>query len=78
MSIGLAFMVTLLLMILMRKSVALGFLSVLPIGFATVLMYGLLGFARIPLDYATMLTGSISIGVGIDYTIHFLYVVTSE
>ncbi len=30
------------------------------------------------LDYATMLTGSISIGVGIDYTIHFLYVVTEE
>lgn len=77
-SIALAFAATLILMILIRKSVALGLLSVLPIGFATVVMYGFLGFARIPLDYATMLTGSISIGVGIDYTIHFLYVVTEE
>ncbi len=77
-SIVLAFTITLILMMLMRKSIALGFLSILPIGFATVVMYGLLGFARIPLDYATMLTGSISIGVGIDYTIHFLYVVTEE
>lgn len=77
-SIALAFLITLFLMMLMRKSVALGFLSVLPIGFATVIMYGFLGFAKIPLDYATMLTGSISIGVGVDYTIHFLYVVTEE
>lgn len=77
-SIFLAMAVTLLLMIVMRKSVALGFISILPITFATVVMYGLLGIARIPLDYATMLTGSISIGVGIDYTIHFIYVVTEE
>lgn len=77
-SILLAMAMTLLLMILMRKSVALGLISVLPITFATVVMYGLLGFARIPLDYATMLTGSISIGVGVDYTIHFLYVATEE
>jgi len=77
-SILLTMAITLLLMILMRKSVALGLISILPISFATVVMYGLLGFARIPLDYATMLTGSISIGVGVDYTIHFLYVVTEE
>ncbi|MDD8025431.1 MAG: MMPL family transporter [Acidobacteriota bacterium] len=77
-SILLAMAVTLFLMILMRKSVVLGLISILPITFATVVMYGLLGIARIPLDYATMLTGSISIGVGIDYTIHFLYVVSEE
>ncbi|MCX6566340.1 MAG: MMPL family transporter [Candidatus Aminicenantes bacterium] len=77
-SILLAMAITLFLMIIMRKSVVLGLISVLPITFATVVMYGLLGFLRIPLDYATMLTGSISIGVGVDYTIHFLYVVTEE
>ncbi|MHB8054848.1 MAG: MMPL family transporter, partial [Candidatus Aminicenantales bacterium] len=77
-SILLAMAITLFLMILMRKSVVLGLISVLPITFATVVMYGLLGFLRIPLDYATMLTGSISIGVGVDYTIHFLYVATEE
>jgi len=77
-SILLAMIITLFLMILMRKSVVLGLISILPITFATVVMYGLLGFLRIPLDYATMLTGSISIGVGVDYTIHFLYVVTEE
>jgi len=77
-SILLAGLITLVLMIVLRKSVALGFISILPITFATVVMYGFLGLARIPLDYATMLTGSISIGVGIDYTIHFIYVVTEE
>jgi predicted RND superfamily exporter protein len=70
--------ITLILMIVMRRSLLLGLISVLPITFATVVMYGLLGLLRIPLDYATMLTGSISIGVGVDYTIHFLYVVTEE
>lgn len=77
-SILLAMAITLVLMIVMRRSVVLGLLSVLPITFATVATYGLLGLVRIPLDYATMLTGSISIGVGVDYTIHFLYVVTEE
>ncbi len=77
-SILYAMAITLVLMIVMRKSLVLGLISVLPITFATVAMYGLLGLLRIPLDYATMLTGSISIGVGVDYTIHFLYVVTEE
>jgi predicted RND superfamily exporter protein len=77
-SLLLAFSITLVLMIVMRRSVVLGLISMLPIAFAATVMYGLLGFVRIPLDYATMMIGSVSIGVGIDYTIHLIYVITDE
>jgi predicted RND superfamily exporter protein len=32
----------------------------------------------VPLDYATMMIGGVSIGVGIDYSIHFIHGVLEE
>ncbi len=72
-SLIIAYLVTLFLMIFMRKSIFLGIISTLPILFTVSLMYGFLGFFGIPLDYATMMIGGISIGVGIDYSIHFIH-----
>ena len=77
-SIILAYLITLVLMILLRRSFVLGLVSTIPIIFSSVVMYGLLGFFKIPLDFATMLIGPVSIGVGIDYTIHVIYVITDE
>jgi predicted RND superfamily exporter protein len=78
MSIALAYLITLVLMMLLRRSVLLGLVSTIPIIFASVVMYGLLGIIKIPLDFAMMLLGPVSIGVGIDYTIHMIYVITDE
>ncbi len=72
-SLLIAYFLTLFLMILMRKSVSLGLISTIPIIFTVSLMYGALGFIGISLDYATMMIGGISIGVGIDYAIHFIH-----
>ena len=34
-------------------------------------MFGVMGFAGIPINVATVLVGAIALGIGIDYVIHF-------
>ena len=77
-SLLLAYFITLFLMILLRKSIPIGIVSTLPILFTVSLMYGFLGLINLPLDYATMMIGGISIGVGIDYAIHFIHGIMEE
>ena len=42
-----------------------------PVAFAVLMMYGLLGIVGVPLGVATSMFGSIVLGLGIDYSIHF-------
>ncbi|MCX6556669.1 MAG: MMPL family transporter [Candidatus Aminicenantes bacterium] len=72
-SILLCYILTLVLMTLMRRSLPLGIISTLPVIFTSVVMFGLLALIGVPLDYATMMIGGVSIGVGIDYAIHFIH-----
>jgi predicted RND superfamily exporter protein len=64
--------VSLLVMILFRSVVA-GLLAAIPLGLAMALLFGLMGYLGIELNIATALLSSIMIGVGVDYTIHFLW-----
>lgn len=72
-SLLLSYVLTLVLMMLMRRSFSLGLISTLPIVFTSVVMFGLLALIGVRLDYATMMIGGVSIGVGIDYAIHFIH-----
>lgn len=60
-------------MLLIRKSLRLGLISVTPIVFTLGVVYGFFGLAGVKLDYVTMMVASVSIGVGIDYSIHFVH-----
>ncbi len=64
--------VSLILMILFRSFTA-GLLSSIPLGLSMVGLFGLMGYLGIELNIVTALLSSIMIGVGIDYTIHFLW-----
>lgn len=55
------------------KSPIAGFLSSLPIAFALVILFGLMGYTGVELNIITALLTSIMIGVGVDYSIHFLW-----
>lgn len=55
------------------RSCKAGLISTIPLSVAIVVLFGLMGFLGISLDIATALLSSIMIGVGIDYTIHFLW-----
>ncbi len=48
-----------------------GLIGLAPIVFAVMMAFGVMGFAHIPLDVATVLVSSIAMGIGIDYSIHF-------
>lgn len=72
-SLVFALMVVFILLSLIFKSFKAGLLSSLPLAIAILLLFGLMGFFGIALDIATALLSSIMIGVGIDYTIHFLW-----
>jgi len=54
------------------RSPTAALLGMLPISFTLILVFGLMGYAAIPLDIATVLVGSVSIGIGIDYALHWL------
>ena len=49
-----------------------GLIGLIPIIFTLSVIFGFMGYSKIPLDIATVLVGSISIGIGIDYSIHFI------
>ncbi|MCF7890512.1 MMPL family transporter [Candidatus Bipolaricaulota bacterium] len=53
-------------------SVNFGLLSMIPLGFTIGVNFGLMGLLGIPLDNATTMLASIAIGIGVDYTIHFI------
>lgn len=72
-SFALALVITFFIMLLIRKSLRLGLISVTPIVFTLGVVYGFFGLAGVKLDYVTMMVASVSIGVGIDYSIHFVH-----
>jgi len=54
------------------KSIKKGLYATIPISVTLILLFGFMGYTGIPLDIATVLVGSISIGIGVDYAIHMI------
>jgi hypothetical protein len=63
---------------ILLKSIKKGLIATVPILVTLVILFGFMGFTGIPLDIATVLVGSISIGIGIDYSIHMIVHVNHE
>jgi predicted RND superfamily exporter protein len=59
------------MLILTLKSFKIALYSLLPIIITTASLYGFLGLSQIPLNITTVIIFSITIGVGIDYAVHF-------
>jgi predicted RND superfamily exporter protein len=49
-----------------------GLIASIPIAVTTVLLFGTMGLTDIPLNMGTVLVASIAMGIGIDYSIHFI------
>ena len=54
------------------RSFVAGLYGILPLGLTLLVNFGIMGFAGITLDVGTAMVSSIAIGIGIDYTVHFL------
>jgi len=57
----------------MFRRLSFGLLCVLPVVFAVGVAYGVMGLLGIPTDYATVMVGCFSLGVGVDFAIHYLH-----
>ena len=68
-----ALVVVTLLIIVIFKSWRAGLLALIPLLYACIILFGSMGWLGINLDAATALLSSIMIGVGVDYTIHYLW-----
>ena len=49
-----------------------GLISLIPLLFTVIVNFGIMSYAGVPLDIATLMVSSITIGIGIDYGIHFI------
>ncbi|XOF34115.1 MAG: efflux RND transporter permease subunit [Candidatus Electrothrix sp. YB6] len=72
-SYTIALVVITVLMILLIGRLRTGLLSMIPNLFPILLTLGIMGWFHVPLDLFTMLVGSISIGLAVDDTIHFMH-----
>jgi predicted RND superfamily exporter protein len=72
-SLSLAILVVGILLMALFRSVAAGLISAIPLALSMMVLFGFMGFFKIELNISTAMLSSIMIGVGVDYTIHFLW-----
>jgi predicted RND superfamily exporter protein len=71
-SIGISILVVLIILALSYRSIAAGIIGAIPLVLAIICNFAVMGFVGIKLNIGTALIASISVGIGIDYTIHFI------
>jgi len=71
-SLLIALVLVVLIVGLIFRSFSKGIYATIPIIATILVLFGFMGFTGIPLDIATVLVGSIALGIGIDYSIHFI------
>jgi predicted RND superfamily exporter protein/outer membrane lipoprotein-sorting protein len=72
-SLGIALVIIFVLLSIIFRSMSAGLLGIIPVTISVVALFGIMGLSGVRLDVATALLSSVMIGVGIDYTIHFLW-----
>ncbi|MDR1029694.1 MAG: MMPL family transporter [Treponema sp.] len=71
-SLLIAFMALFVIMAVCNRSVAAGLLSITPLSLLILINLAIMGFLGIKLNIGTAMISSLSMGIGIDYTVHFL------
>ena len=72
-SLSLAVLVVFMLILFVFRSVKGSLISIVPLVLSMVILFGIMGFIGIDLNMTTALLSSIMIGVGIDYTLHYIW-----
>lgn len=71
-SIFIALILVLAILIAQQRSFIGGLISIAPISLTVLINFGIMSYLQIPIDDSTMMIASIAIGIGIDYSIHFI------
>ena len=71
-SLGTSILAAGIIVILLMQSISAGVVSLVPLLFTVLFNFGVMAYAGKSLDIATLMISSITIGIGIDYGIHFI------
>jgi predicted RND superfamily exporter protein len=71
-SIFVSVLIVLLIVAFANRSLAAGLIAALPLTIAIMGNFAVMGFFGITLNMATAMIASLAVGIGIDYTIHFI------
>jgi predicted RND superfamily exporter protein len=77
-TIGVVFIAILLMFALLFRNARLAGIAIVPNVFAALVVLGLMGWLEIPLDLMTITVAAITIGIGVDDTIHYVHRFTRE
>jgi len=69
-SLPIAAVASLVLLLIVMRSFRYAVVTIIPIGLVVAWLYGLMYMIGFPLNYVTATIGAVSLGVGIDYSIH--------
>ena len=72
-TLGVVFLGIMLMFMVLFRSVILAFIAILPNLLAASVVLGVMGLAGIPLDMMTITIASITVGIGVDDTLHYIY-----
>jgi uncharacterized protein len=72
-SLAFALVTVFILLAIIFRSVKGGLIGSIPLAASIIIQFGFMGLVRIPIDAATALLSSIMIGVGVDFTIQYLW-----
>jgi predicted RND superfamily exporter protein len=72
-TLGTVFIAILLMLIILFRSIKLAIIGTLPNIFTALFILGCMGVFGIPLDIMTITIAAITIGIGVDYAIHYIH-----
>lgn len=71
-SLIIALLLVFLMLTLQFRSIVAGLVGIAPISVSVLLNFAIMALADVPLDISTVLIASLAVGIGIDYTIHYM------
>lgn len=72
-TLGAVFFAIMIMFILLFRSFKVAFIAILPNSLAAISVLGIMGLAGLPLDMMTITIASITVGIGVDDTIHYIH-----
>ena len=71
-TLGTVFIVIFLMFIVLFRSISLALITIIPNVFSALVVLGIMGVFKIPLDLMTITIAAISVGIAVDNSIHFV------
>ncbi len=72
-TLGLVFLCILVMFVVLFQSVPVSLLAIIPTALAAISILGFMGLIGLPLDMMTITVAAITVGIGVDNTIHYIY-----